>query len=153
MSPRAARTGRGPAGADRGSMTVEVAFLLVLLVVPLFYLVGTLGRVQAGAYAASAAAREAGRAYVTGQDPGTAQQRAQAAAALVLQAHGFGVEDATLDISCVGDCLAAGSQVLVATTVQVPLPLVPDFMRGRLPTSVSLSAQDLSAVDEFRAGG
>ena len=34
-------------------MTVEVAFLLVLLVVPLFYLVGTLGRLQAGAYAVS----------------------------------------------------------------------------------------------------
>ena len=71
-----------PAAAERGAMTVEVAFLLVLLVVPLFYLVGTLGRLQAGAYAVTAAAREAGRAFVTADSAGEAPGRAQAAADL-----------------------------------------------------------------------
>lgn len=147
------RPGGGASNVERGSMTVEVAFLLVLLVVPLFYLVGTLGRVQAGAYAASAAAREAGRAFVTAADADSAPVRAHAAAELVLDAHGFAPDDATLELSCSGECLAPGGQVLVATAVEVPLPLVPDFMRGRVPSSVTLSAQHVSTVDEFRAGG
>lgn len=153
MTSRASDAGGRTGAAERGSMTVEVAFLLVLLVVPLFYLVGTLGRVQAGAYAASAAAREAGRAFVTAADAGAAPVRAHAAAELVLDAHGFGPGDATLDLSCSGNCLAPGSRVLVSTTVEVPLPLVPDFMRGRVPMSVSLSSQHVSPVDEFRPGG
>lgn len=46
---------------DRGSALVEVVFLLVVLALPSIYLVSTVARLQAGAYAASAAAREAGR--------------------------------------------------------------------------------------------
>ena len=42
---------------EGGSAVVEFVFLAVLLMVPLFYLVMTLSRVQAGAYAASTAAR------------------------------------------------------------------------------------------------
>ncbi len=134
-------------------MTVEVAFLLVLLVVPLFYLVATLGRVQAGAYAVSAAAREAGRAFVTADEPAAAQVRAGAAADLVMGAHGFGPGDGHLELACSADCLAPGSQVVVEARVEVPLPLVPDFMRGRVPSSVGLSAQHLATVDEFRPAG
>lgn len=134
-------------------MTVEVAFLLVLLVVPLFYLVATLGRVQAGAYAVSAAAREAGRAFVTADEPAAAQVRAGAAADLVMGAHGFGPGDGHLELVCSADCLAPGSQVVVEARVEVPLPLVPDFMHGRVPSSVRLSAQHLATVDEFRPAG
>lgn len=143
--------GRRP---DRGSMTVEVAFLLVLLVVPLFYLVGTVGRVQAGAYAVTAAAREAGRSYVTADSAHDAPVRAQAAAGLVAQAHGFGVEDLRLSVGC-GDpgCLEPGSVVVVDAVVEVPLPLVPDFMAGRVPASITLTAQHTEAVDEFRERG
>ena len=54
--------------AEGGSAVVEFVFLAVLLVVPLLYLVMTVSRVQAGSYAASTAAREAGRAFVTARD-------------------------------------------------------------------------------------
>lgn len=138
---------------ERGSMTVEVAFLLVLLVVPLFYLVATLGRVQAGAYAVSAASREAGRAFVTAEDPASAQVRARAAADLVLDAHGFDAGEGAVSLVCDPECLSPGSRVLVGATVEVALPLVPDFMRDRVPSSVTLSAQHLEAVDEFRPAG
>lgn len=93
--------------ADRGSMTVEVAFLLVLLVVPMFYLVGTVGRVQAGAYAVTAAAREAGRAFVTAEEVEAASARAQVAAGLVYGAHGFEAGAGTVQVTCAdGACLA-----------------------------------------------
>lgn len=144
---------RGGAG-DRGSMTVEVAFLLVLLVVPLFYLVGTLGRVQAGAYAASAAAREAGRTFVTAESAGDAPGRAHAAAQLVFAAHGFTAGEGVVQVGCGGAaCLSPGSMVVVDAAVSVPLPLVPDFMRGAVPTTITLTARHSEAVDEFRAGG
>lgn len=142
-----------PPWTERGSMTVEVAFLLVLLVVPLFYLVATVGRAQAGAYAVSAAAREAGRTFVTADDVGSAASRAQAAADLVFGAHGFGLGEGTVSVTCPdGDCLSPGGRVVVQSAVEVQLPLVPDFMRGRVPTSIALTASHVEAVDQFREG-
>lgn len=137
--------------SERGSMTVEVAFLLVLLVVPLFYLIGTVGRVQAGAYAVSAAAREAGRGFVTADDVGAAAGRAQAAAGLVFASHGFIAGEGTVELGCEGSsCLAPGSHVVAEATITVPLPLVPDFMARALPTAITLTAHHVETVDEFR---
>lgn len=139
---------------DRGSMTVEVAFLLVLLVVPLFYLVGTLGRVQAGAYAVTAAAREAGRTFVTADSVDQAAGRAQVAADLVFTAHGFDAGQGDVNLGCGGGaCLSPGSTVLVDTQVVVPLPLIPDFVRSAVPATITLTAQHLEPVDVYREGG
>lgn len=142
---------RAAAQPERGSMTVEVAFLLVLLVVPMFYLVGTLGRLQAGAYAVTAAAREAGRTFVTADDLGAAHGRAEAAVTLALDAHGFTRQDAVVQLACGSEmCLTPGSTVVVEAELAVPLPLVPDFMRSALPTTITLTAQHLEPVDAFR---
>lgn len=145
---------RRPVVYDRGSMTVEVAFLLVLLVAPLFYLVGTLGRLQAGAYAVTAAAREAGRTFVTADDVGSASGRSQAAAGLVFSAHGFDGGEGSVQVACGEEgCLAPGSTVSVDASVAVPLPLVPDFMRSRVPTTITLTSRHVEPVDAYRAGG
>src|SRR5699024_7093031 len=85
---------------DRGSMLVETAFLLVLVMLPLLYLVGTLGRLQAGAYAASAAAREAGRTFVTSEDDAAGRAAARTAAMLVLDAHGFTTDEGGVVVTC-----------------------------------------------------
>lgn len=138
---------------ERGSMTVEVAFLLVLLVVPLFYLVATLGRAQAGAYAVSAAAREAGRTFVTSADTESAPVRARAAAGLVFGAHGFAAGEGAVSLGCPDSaCLTPGGRVVVDAMVEVPLPLVPDFMRAAVPSSIVLTARHVEPVDEFREG-
>jgi hypothetical protein len=137
--------------AERGSILVEVVFLLVLLTAPVFYLVGTLGRLQAGAYAVSAAGREAGRAYVTSPDQASAGGRALAAANLVHAAHGFETGEAGMLIDCAAPpCLRAGESITVSTTLDVELPLIPDFMAGVVPTSVRLTAQHVEPVDAFR---
>lgn len=139
---------------DRGSMTVEVAFLLVLLVVPLFYLVGTLGRLQAGAYAVTAAAREAGRTFTTADSAALAPGRASTAAGLVFDAHGFGGGEGSVALSCpAAACLTPGSTVAVDASVVVPLPLVPDFVRSAVPATITLTAHHVEPVDEFREGG
>ena len=67
-------------GADSGRAIVEFVFLGVLMLVPLVYLVLTLATVQAAAYSATTAAREAGRAFTTAQSEGESMPRARAAA-------------------------------------------------------------------------
>lgn len=134
-------------------MLVEVVFLMVLLMVPLLYLVGTLGRLQAGAYAASAAAREAGRAYVTTPDDPSAPGRADAAAALVFDSFGFDQSMGSISVRCSADwCLEPGGGVQVESSVVVSVPLIPDFMSAVIPTSVTMTSTHLEPVDEFREG-
>jgi Flp pilus assembly protein TadG len=65
---------------DRGNAIVEFVFLAVLLMVPLVYVLLTVFKVQAAAYAVSSAAREAGRVYATSTDLESADDRAFAAA-------------------------------------------------------------------------
>jgi hypothetical protein len=132
-------------------MLVETAFLLVLVMLPLFYLVGSLGRLQAGAYAVSAAAREGGRTFVSSADDLSGHAAASAAATLVLDAHGFVSEDGELVVTCdASPCLTPGSTVRVDTDLRVELPLIPDFLSGALPTAITLSANHVAPVDEFR---
>ncbi len=136
---------------ERGSAIVEFVFLAVLLMVPLFYLVMTLSRIQAGAYAASTAAREAGRAFVTATDAAVAEQRAQAAARIAFEDQGFGEGETQLALTCDGTpCLRPDGRIEMSTTVTVPLPLIPSFARGAVPLEVPVSASHVAVVDRFR---
>lgn len=135
---------------EKGSAVVEFVVLAVLLLIPLVYLVMTLARVQAGSYAVSQAAREAGRAFVTAEADTAAGGRAQAAARVAFLDHSF-EDSGRLAITCDGTpCLRADGQVVTAATVRVPLPLVPSFVRDVIPLSVPVSASHLSTVDRFR---
>jgi len=52
----------------------------------------------------------------------------------------------------VPDCLTAGEYVSVVVATEVPLPLAPDFLAGTLPTTVSITADAMTAVSGFRDG-
>ena len=137
------------APAEQGSAVVEFVFLAVLLMVPLFHLVMVLARLQAGAYAVSGAAREAGRAYTTATVPAKAPARAEAAAGVAFSDQGFdGL--GSVSIACDGDpCLRPDGRVVVTASVTVPLPLVPSVFAGVLPTSIPISATHVATVDRF----
>ena len=138
------------ASGERGSALVEFVFLAVLMMVPLIYLVMVLARLQAGSYAASAAVREAGRAYVTAQRQEEADGRAQAAARIAFEDQGFG-RDAVLRRACDGDpCLRPEGRITMEATVTVPLPLVPAFARDVVPLQVPVTASHVAVVDRFR---
>ena len=135
---------------EKGSAVVEFVVLGVLMLIPLVYLVMMLARVQAGSYAVSPAAREAGRAYVTAGAGDDATGRAQAAARIAFMDHAF-EESGRLVIGCDGSpCLRPDGRVETTATVRVPLPLVPSFVRDVVPLSVPVSASHLSTVDRFR---
>ncbi|MCG8655949.1 pilus assembly protein [Yimella sp. NH-Cas1] len=133
---------------ERGSAVLEFLVVGVLLTLPVFYLVITLSRMQAGAYAVSGAAREAGRMYVTASDDASAAGRADAGAALVFADHGLS-GDMTLACSA-SPCLTRGAQVTVRTAVDVDLPLVPDFLGAVVPTSVRMTSTHVESVGKYR---
>ena len=136
---------------EGGSALVEFVFLGVLLLVPLVYLVMTLARLQAGAYAASTAAREGARGFVTATSTQSAEPRARAAAQLAFEDQGFLPADGAVTVGCDDDpCLRPEGRVEVQATVWVPLPFVPAFARDLVPLEVPVSATHVGVVDRFR---
>ena len=135
---------------EQGSAVVEFVVLAVLMLIPLIYLVMMMARLQAGSFAVSQAAREAGRAYVTADSGQIAPDRAQAAATIAFLDHSF-EDDGRLTIACDGSpCLRPDGRIETTATVRVPLPLIPAFVREVVPMSVPVSASQVSTVDRFR---
>lgn len=135
---------------EKGAAVVEFIALAVLMLIPLIYLVMMMARLQAGSFAVSQAAREAGRAFVTAESGDDAAGRAQSAARIAFLDHSFDTKG-SLSISCDGSpCLRPDGRVETTATVRVPLPLIPAFAREVIPTSVPVSATHLSTVDRFR---
>jgi len=145
----AGAAGSAGSAAQTGSAIVEFVFLAVLMLVPMFYLVMVLARLQAGAYAVSAASREAGRAYVTAEVSEQAPARAQSAAGLAFADQGFESEG-TIVIRCDGDpCLRPESRIHIEATLWVPMPLVPAFFSAIVPLQIPVSATHVATVDRF----
>lgn len=135
-------------GGDRGSAVVEFLGVSVLLLVPIVYLVLTLSRVQAAAFAAEGAAREAGRILAQGGEPAVAM----GAVELAFEDQGFDVSGAeALTFSCeAGACEAPGARVVVEVATVVDLPLLPDLVTAVVPAEVPVSATHLAVVGDFR---
>jgi len=149
LRSRLRQLGSSGQGAQAGSAVVEFIFLAVLMLVPLFYLVMVLARLQAGAYAVSAASREAGRAYVTAQVSEQAPARAHSAAGLAFADQGFESEG-SIQIGCDGTpWVRPEGRVQITATLWVPMPLVPAFFAAIVPLQIPVSATHLATVDRF----
>lgn len=143
-------TARQRLADDGGTAVIEFAWLAILLLVPLIYLVLCLARIQAGSYAVTQAAREAGRAYVTADDGASATARSQAAADIAFADQGFG--DGRLEVSCAASpCLTPGATVTTEAAISVPLPLVPEVAEGVVPLEVPVSATQVAPVPRYEA--
>lgn len=142
---------RRPWTSDEGSALLEFCFLAVLMLIPVVYLIGTLGRLQAGAFATQGAAREAARAFVTAPDEASGRERADAAAAVALADQGFiDVRRVRVEITCDPEpCLAPGSRVAVRTALRVGLPAVPALVSRVVPTSIVVRADHVATVGRF----
>ncbi len=140
-------------GDDGGNAIVEFVYLGVLLMVPLVYVLLTVFTVQRAAYAASSAAREAGRVYVTSESLDDAGTRAFTAASIVMRDSNLALAASDLRIRCSSDpCLAPGSRVDVVIAYDVSLPLLPRIFDGRAPATVQVTSRHLEVVDRFRDG-
>lgn len=130
--------------AERGSATVEFLGGTIVLLIPLVYLVLTLVHLQAGAFAATAAARDAGRLLAT-SNPATAQRLAETAVELTFADFGIDVDGASaLSVACERRC-ESGDRALVRVAARVPLPFLPTGS-----AAVPVSAESWVLIDPYR---
>ncbi|MCQ1945370.1 MULTISPECIES: hypothetical protein [unclassified Arthrobacter] len=115
----------GQAPNDAGSAVVEFIFLGLILLVPVVYLVITVGRIQAASFAVVGAADAAAKVYAAAPDAVVGEQQAADAAELALSDFGLQADGMLMDISCSETCLAPGSTVTVSVRYEVPLPGLP----------------------------
>ena len=136
---------------ESGTALVEVTWLAILLLVPLVYLVLAVYDVQRHAFASTAAARAAGRAFVLAPDGAQAASAARAAAEVALADQDVDAGGVNLRLTClpVGDCLAPGSVVRVEVRTQVRLPLVPTALGDGAP-SIRVDARHTVPYGTFR---
>lgn len=140
-------------GGERGSAVVEFLGISVLLLIPLVYLVMTLGAVQAATFAAEGAAREAGRIVARAPSMDEAVPRAAMATELAFADHGIAVDGGeAVRYACEADpCHTPGARVHVEVTASVTLPLVPQFLGAVVPMAVTVAGEHLAVVPAFGA--
>ena len=136
---------------DAGSALVEFSWLAIILIVPLVWVVISVFEVQQGAFATSAAARAAGRAYALAPDDATGEERARAAVRQVLADQGTPGQQARVRVSCVapGDNCHVGTSVITVTVDSgVHLPFFPAIF-GRGAASFSLDATHTVPIGQY----
>ena len=137
---------------ETGSALVEFVFLALVVFVPLVYLVAGFSAVQRGVFAATEAAREAGRAIGTAPDVGSGLARAERAAQLAVEDQSVDATDVRLAYAPAGaDCGAAGGyaptltpgeEFSVCVTVTVRIPLLPAFVDANTATGQFVVERD-----------
>ena len=138
---------------DDGSAVVEFVWLAVLLLLPLVYVVLAALSVQRAAFAETAAAREAARAYATAGSDALGEQRAEQAISLVMHDHGIDWSAAGRVISCGACTYAPGSTFVVELRRTVRLSFVPSWLCGRhCAAGVVVSAHHRERLDCFVDG-
>ncbi|NYG99583.1 Flp pilus assembly protein TadG [Schumannella luteola] len=141
---------------ERGSATLEFLTAGMLLLIPLVYLVIALAQLQAGAFAAEGAARQAARVYVRADTVEDARSAAERAVRVGLADYGIDPATASVRVTCdpdPDDCLTRGGEVAVALELVVPLPLVPTALDADVPAGVPMRASATQPVSRFHGAG
>ncbi len=139
-----------PVHPEEGTAALEFIAVGLLLLVPIVYLVITLGTIKGQSVGVVAGARHIGRAVATAPDAATASSRADRVLAAVTDE--YGLDPATVDVTVgctnVGAaCPEAGATLVVTVAAEVALPLVPPVLGlervARVPVEAT-SAQKVS---------
>lgn len=139
---------------DEGSAIVEFVWLAVLLMIPLVYVVLAALSVQRAAFATTAAAREAARAYANAGSDELGEQRAEQAVALVMHDQGVRWTPSARVVQCGACDYAAGSTFTVDLSTHVALPFVPRWMCDeRCVAGITVSAHHRERVDCYGGTG
>lgn len=137
---------------EHGAAIVEFTFLAIIVILPLLYVVIGFSAVQRGAFAATAGAREAGRALSTAEDAATGLARAQYAAEIAVEDQSVDLTDLDVGYAPDGaDCSAAGTyqpaltpgeRFVVCVTVVIRVPGLPDFIDTNSATGMYVVQRD-----------
>lgn len=141
---------------DEGSAAVEFIFVGLLLLVPVVYLVISLGAIQHQALGAESGARHIARAISTASDAGDADRRSDLVLATVAEAYGMDSERVQVDVDCAGSpasCPEAGATVVVTLRTSVALPLVPPILNLDHLAQIPVEATAVQKVSRFWGAG
>jgi hypothetical protein len=136
---------------ERGSASIELLTVGMLLTVPLIFLVLVMAQLQSAALATEGAARQAARMIATAESHVTGLAVADAAIEVALA--DVGLAASAIDVACdpvPTDCSARGGTVQVAVEVVVPMPLVPPVLDLDVGLAVPISAVAAQRVSELR---
>lgn len=139
---------------DDGTALVEFVWLALLLMIPLAYVVMAALSVQRAAFATTAAAREAARAYATAGSDDLGERRAELAVAIAMRDQRVEWSDDGRVVDC-GTCdYAPGSTFTVRLHMTVPLPFVPSWLCGqRCVAGIGVTAHHQERIDCFSGTG
>ena len=125
--------------------------LSVALLIPVLYLVLTLGSLQGAVFAADVIARDAARIHAVQDDPQLAAQQVDAHANLVLEDFGLSSQD-VVEIGCSEDpCSTPGGIVTATVRIPVPVPGLGPVLGQDGP--VAVTSEHSAPVDRYRAPG
>lgn len=128
MTERSAGRLRSVWADEDGTAVLEFVTVGVLLLVPLVYLVLTLGAVQEQTLGAEAAARHTARVIGQAPDAATGSARGEAVLQSVIREYGMDPDAVEVAIECrpaAAQCPSAGSTVIVTVATRVSLPFMP----------------------------
>lgn len=128
---------------EDGSAALEFITVGVILLVPLVYLVITLGTIQESLLGAEAAARHTARVIGQSESLTAAAESGDAVLANVIDEYGMDAENVAVSITCTPTetpCPSAGATVIVTVSTYVSLPFVPEIFGLDRATQIPLQA-------------
>jgi len=137
---------------ESGSAALEFIVVGVLLLVPLVYLIVTLGAIQGQSLGAEAGARHIARAVATATDAASAQGAADRIVRAVVDEYGLDADAVEVALRCEpagATCPQAGATVIVTVRTVVPLPLVPPILGLERLAIIPLEASSVQKVSRF----
>ncbi|GAA3762126.1 hypothetical protein GCM10022240_13400 [Microbacterium kribbense] len=138
---------------DAGNAPLEFILLGVVLLVPIVYLIISLGLIQGQSLGVAAGARHIARAVATAPDADAARARADAALASIVDEYEMDAGSLTLDLSCrpAGrECPRVGATLVVTLRARVGLPLVPPVLGLDELASIPVEASSAQRVSRLR---
>lgn len=140
---------------ESGNAAIEFIFVALMILVPIVYFVTAVASIQRSNVGVAQAAREAGRAFASGESTADAVARARAAVRLALADQGlpddaemrFVPADASCSSRAITPLLAPGAVFAVCVVRHAQLPGVPTLIAGHGITTVG---RYLIHVDDFR---
>ena len=142
----------GVARDERGSAPLEFIVVGLLLLVPLVYLIASLGVIQSHALGVESGARHLARAIAMAPDAASADARASAILRTTAEEYGIDAGSIAIDFACVpagGACPRAGATMIVSVVARAQLPLVPPVLGLDRIASVPVSATAVHKVSRF----
>jgi Flp pilus assembly protein TadG len=137
---------------ERGSAALEFILVGMLLLVPLVYLIVSLGLIQEQSLGAEAGARHIARALSTAEDADAARQSADLILRSVVEEYALDPEAVDVSLECLpagGACPEAGATLVVTVSTRVALPLVPPVLGLDRVASIPLEASAVQKVSRF----